>query len=417
MGAVTTEPATPEPGRIGINAQLHIGTRVAQWRVHRGLTQEELGGLTGYSQSYVSKIETGEKTLDQRKAQVRFATALQISTNQLLGIESSDPIDPARTSVQVHLPALRSTLIGLSVGERTRPARDMSQLLLDVAHLTQLRNGANYSHLVPELPGLLSDLAGHRLEVAGPALIETLFAARYALRVVGQPDLAWQAAQLGMEVAREHGDPAWIGLAAYSRVQVLPPEQAELGAKLAAAAAEQLQHDASRSGQEMYGCLHLLAGYQQAIAGNGGLCTDHMSEAAQMAAVLGEPQRSGNLTAGFNGNWFGPTQTLIWRLSAAAELGDTSAAMAAARATDLNAMPVPNRHVYYWTDLARAHALAGEDIEALTALAHAERSAPQHFRLNPIAPSLVTAIIRRAQRRAVTRDMTALARKLGIHPI
>jgi hypothetical protein len=75
---------------------------------------------------------------------------------------------------------------------------------------------------------------------------------------------------------------------------------------------------------------------------------------------------------------------------------------------------VPNRWVYYHLDMARALAAGNKDIEAMHALAKAERAAPQHFRFSSISRDLVGTLVHRAKRRAVQGEMTHLARKLGI---
>lgn len=80
-------------------------------------------------------------------------------------------------------------------------------------------------------------------------------------------------------------------------------------------------------------------------------------------------------------------------------------------------MPVPNRHVYLWTDLARALVAGEKDREAVHALAKAERSAPQHFRFSPITKDLLATMVSRAKQRAVAGELTTLARKLGLDPL
>src|SRR5262249_33212500 len=112
------------------------------------------------------------------------------------------------------------------------------------------------------------------------------------------------------------------------------------------------------------------------------------------------------------------TNVELWRMAVAAELVDTAAALNVAKHIDLDALPVPNRHVYFYIDLARALAVDGKrDWEAMHALADAERAAPQHFRFHPVAHNLVTSLISRAKRRAIGQEMEALARRLGIEPI
>lgn len=393
-----------------------IGQRIRYWRRRRGgMSQQLLADLAGLSQGYVSQIESGQRPLDRKSTQVAFATALNITVAQLFG-HPDDTADPVRVAALRHIPAIRSTLVELSAREPRPPRREPDQLRTAVRELTALRNASDYGAIVPALPGLLSDLAGHGSRL-GPELVETLFCARFTLKSMGLPDLAREAAELGVRAAEEYDDAAWIGQARYSWVQAFPPENAALGRRITARAAEELQAASGRDGQEVYGCLHLLSAFQSAIALRADDARTHLAEAADIARSLGEPEPYGPLSAGINANWFGPTQVDYWRVAVAAELGDPGAALAVSKTIDLDAVPLPNRHVYFHTDMARALAAGGKDREAMFALSRAEQSAPQHFRFNPVVRNLVTTLIERAKRRAVGREMAALARKLGIHPI
>lgn len=57
----------------------------------------------------------------------------------------------------------------------------------------------------------------------------------------------------------------------------------------------------------MYGHLHLMSAMSAAVATRADQAWAHLAEAEALAAHLGQPQRIGALAAGFNGNWFGPT--------------------------------------------------------------------------------------------------------------
>jgi hypothetical protein len=315
-----------------------------------------------------------------------------------------------------HVPSIRSTLVELSAKERRSPRRDHEQLRAAVGQITELRNAADYAAIAPLLPGLLTDLAGHGAAL-GAEMVEALFCARYTLKTMGHNDLAREAAELGVRAGEEYADPAWQGQAMYSWVQSFPPENADLGRRVSVRAADDLQSATGRGAREVYGCLHILSAFEAAVGLRAADADAHLSEAEDVAHSLGEPDAYATLSAGFNGNWFGPTQVDYWRVAVAAELGDAAGAIAVSERIDLQAVPIPNRWVYYWTDLARALAAGGKDREAMHALANAERSAPQHFRFNPIVRTLITTMIQRAKRRAVAGEMAALARKLGLNPI
>jgi transcriptional regulator with XRE-family HTH domain len=392
-----------------------IGERIRAWRRCRGgMRQKTLADLAGLSQPYISQIESGQVPLDRKSTQAKIAAALNISVSQLLGVPGQD--DPLRARAVAHVPAIRSVLVEMAAGERRPPTRDRDDLVDAVREITDLRNAADYAAVAPLLPDLLTDLYSRNGEMAAQT-VETLFCARYALKTMGYPDLALTAAQIGVRVAEEYEDPAWRGQAIYSLVQAFPVESADLGTRTIGRAADEIQGQPERGAQEVYGCLHILAGFESAVALRSDDAAAHLNEAADVARSLGEPERTGNVSAGFNGNWFGPTQVEYWRVAVAAELGDDAEAVRVSERIDLDAVPVPNRWVYYWTDLARALAAGDKDREAMHALARAERSAPQHFRFNPVIADLVATLIQRAKRRAIGEEMQSLAHKLGIDTI
>lgn len=379
------------------------------------MSQQVLADLAGVTQSYVSQIEAGRRPLERRSTQVAIATALDISVAQLLG-SPADRIDPLLDRARANVPAVRRVLIELSVGERRTPTRDVDTLRAAAQQATRLRSAADHAALLPLLPDLLADISAHGPAMT-PQLVEVVDAAVYALKAVQYPDLARAMVEVTLDQVREFDRPEWSGQAVYTWVQSFPPESSALGAQLTARAADELQGVGARDAHQVYGHLHLMSAMTAAVSMRADDAMAHLAEAQAVADVLGEPEPIGPLAAGFNGNWFGPTNVGLWRVAVAAELGDLGFALAASRTVDLHALPVPNRWVYFHTDLARALAAAGRDREALTALAQAERAAPQHFRFNPSVRDLVATLLTRAKRRAVAGDLTALARTLGLDPL
>jgi transcriptional regulator with XRE-family HTH domain len=377
------------------------------------MTQKALAELAGLSQSYLSQIETGERALDRRHTQVAIAGALNITVAQLLGIsvDEAAELDPIRAKAALHVPSLRAVLVGLSAGYREAPTRGRDLLRGEVAQATALRLAADYATLAALLPGLIRDLDGHGNDL-GPELVEALFVARATLKAIGYHDLAREAASISVRAAEAHGDPAWRGQAIYSWVVSFPPEQAGLGVDILRRTADGLQGVTSPGAQETYGQVQLMSALQAATVGQRELAWDHIREAGEAAAHFSRDPALGPI--GFNGQLFGQANVDVWRVAIAAELGDTSAAVAVQKRIDLSAIPAPNRLVYYWTDLARALAAGKADVAAMSALVRAEDTAPQHFRANPIVRDLYSTVVTRAQRNAITPDMRRLGRSLGL---
>ncbi len=393
-----------------------VGSRMRAWRRRRGgMSQQVLADLAGVTQGYVSQIEARKRPLERRSTQVAIAKALNISVAQLIGLPS-DRSDPLLDRALAQVPAIREVVVEMSAGERRVPGRDQQELSSAVAAATQLRNAADHAELLPRLAGLLVDIAGHG-PVMAPQLIEVVDAGVYALKAVGHGDLARSLVEVAMPVAQEHGAAEWIGQAHYTWVQTFPVESAALGMRVATRAAADLQGSSGRGALQVYGHLRLMSAMSAAVTMRPDDAREHLVEAERLAVHLGEPEPTAPFTAGFNGNWFGPTNVAFWRVAVAAELGDLADALRVRDRIDLAAMPVPNRWVYFWTDLARALAGEGRDREALYALGRAERAAPQHFRFNPAVRDLVHTLLTRAKRRAVGGDLTALARTLGLDPL
>ena len=393
-----------------------VGSRIRAWRRRRdGMSQKLLADLAGVTQSYISVIESGNRPLDRRSTQIAIANALNISVAQLMGF-SADRTDPLLDRALKHVPAVRQVLVELSTGERRAPVRGRDELVAAAGEAMQARSTADHASLMPTLPDLLLDLAGSGVAMT-PDLVGVVDAGVYALKAVGYPDLARSLIEVVLPTVQEFDSPQWTGQSRYIWVQSFPPESSALGAKMAMKAADELQGSPDPEAQQVYGHLHLMSALTAAVSLRQDDARAHLREAEDLAQALGEPQRIGPIAAGFNGNWFGPTNVGCWRMAVAAELGDLSEALAVSDRIDLGAMPVPSRWVYYWTDLARALASAGRDREALHALGKAERAAPQHFRFNPAARELIHSLMTRAKHRAVGAELSGLARTLGLDPL
>ena len=390
-----------------------VGERIRAWRRRRGgMTQQVLAGLAGLSQAYISDIESGRRPLDKKATQISIANALNVSVTQLLG-NATTPEDPSLNRALAYVEPIRAAIIELGVGERRPASRDADTLRTVVRALLEHRNASDYAAAAALLPELLPDVAAHGNDMAAE-LLDVLGATRTVLKRLGFIDLARDAAQIGVRIAEEYSDPAWLGAARFSLVHSFPIESAALGARITSRTADEIQAETAREAREVYGHLHLSAALGEATARNIGAAHDHLDEAEDVARALGEPEPTGPLSAGMNANWFGPTQVQLWRLAVATEVGDAVAALDIARRVDLQAIPVPVRHVYYHADIARTLAAEQRDQEAMHALARAERAAPQHFRANPVVRNLVETLITRAKRRAVAGEMIQLAHKLGI---
>ncbi|WDZ83245.1 helix-turn-helix domain-containing protein [Micromonospora cathayae] len=386
-----------------------IGARIRYWRLRRnGMTQAVLAGLAGVSQSYVSQVESGRKTIDRRSTLVAIAAALQVTVADLLG-QGAEPGDPARDNAAEAVPAIWSALIEIEDGERRPSTRAPADLAAGITRSDQLRTDSHYPAMARLLPGLLVEAAA----VGGTTLARVAYQASTCLRHLGYRHLALNAARIAVAAAEDAEDAAWLGASRFAYTQSLPIESASLAARAADRSVAALQADAGDERvRQMLGQLHLSAALTSTVSGRPDLGRDHLAEAAREAATLGDPQDG----AGFNGCGFGPTNVKLWEMSIAAELGDSGRVIEVSRTVRPRALVASIRHQSYWLDLGRALADSGQrDAEALAAFVQAERAAPAPFALNPLARDAIVAMVRRAKRRAVPDELRALAGRMSIN--
>lgn len=386
-----------------------IGARIRYWRLRRGgMSQAVLAGLAGVSQSFISQVESGRKTLERRSTLVAVAKALQVTVADLLG-QPGDPTDPLKAEASGAVPGIWAALIELEEGERPTPTRTSPELATAISHIADLRAQSNYPAMAPLLPSLLLDAAAH----SPLALAQVGYDASVWLRNLGYRHLSLPAARVALSAAQEAGDPAWIGAVRFTYTLALPIESAGIASRTSERTVADLQaHAAKPDARQMLGQLHLSASLSCAVDGRVDDAQAHLAAAAREADSLGDPQDG----AGFNLLCFGPTNVGLWEMSVAAELGEHGRVIEISRRIRPDGLRVANRHQAYWLSLGRALARSGKDDRAaLTAFMHAERAAPVPFALNPMVHDIIAAMVRRARRRSVSEELRIMARRVGIH--
>jgi transcriptional regulator with XRE-family HTH domain len=373
------------------------------------MTQTALAGLAGVSQSFISKVEAGEKSIDRRSTLVNVAAALQVSVPDLLG-QPGDPTDPLKAGVAAAVPAIRAALIEIEEGERRASVRGPDQLAADIDHLIQLRSRSDYAAIAPPLPSLLPDAAA-----TGPLqLAQVAYQASAMLRRFGYADLALTAAKIAVSAAACADEPAWRGAARFAHVLALPVEVAATAGRVADRTLAELQRDASDERvRQVLGQLHLAAALTAAVAGREGCARDHLRAADGEARTLGDPADG----YGFNRMAFGPTNVGLWEMAVTAEFGDYGRVIDLSQRINPAPLRHTDRHQAYWLEQGRAYAHSGSgksDSQALAAFMRAESLAPVSFAVNPLTHDALVAMVYRARRRAVPDDLRILARRVGV---
>lgn len=396
-----------------------IGRRVREIRMWRRMSLKAVADLAGISESYLSRIERGERGVHRRSLLEAIATALRVAPSELA--EQAFPpaaADAATGEAQAAVIALEAALSDLELGTPGNVnARPWPAVAADLEHLnTRLRPATDYAAQGLVLPGLLGEL--HTLYVTDPehrvdvlrALMDCYHATGVLLKNLGIRGLPTLAAFHARRVAEELEDPAWLGLADWLRAFTLNGTGRPRMLELSVQGADALQsHLDDPRALQMYGALHLNAALASAVMRHGNDAAAHLTEAGTIADRVDAGGR------GFGDLYFGPDNVGIWRLAIAVELGEPGRARELARQVNPAAVPSAARQAMFWADLGRGMAQdrATRD-DAVGALLRAEKIAPQRIRTNPFVRETVGDLMRRARREAVGRELRGMAYRMGL---
>ncbi|GAB3465094.1 helix-turn-helix domain-containing protein [Actinophytocola sediminis] len=388
----------------------HIGRRIREIRVWRGMSVTATASLAGMAQSYLSMIERGHRLVTKRSVLESIAAALRVPVSELDTLSDEDPVSRAAS-----LAAVEAVLTEWWPGEipDDYPARPWKQVEADLDRLvTDLRPRSDYGGQSEMLPGLLHDLliyAGtdaHRSAALVGQICAYHTAGNVATRL-GARHLGLIAADRMQASAEVLGDPAWLGVAGWSRAQWLSSASRSRQYRLAVVAA-----DMPDARLESRGMGHLTAALAAAAQGDGATAEDHLAEASVVADELGLAHSSwGSMTMNF-----GRANVGTWRLAIGVELGKAGRAAEQAREVEWRALPM-SRQAAYWADFGRALAQDRRTRDdAVRALLTAEQIAPQQVHTSPLAREAITGLMASARRDAVSADLRRLALRAGIAP-
>jgi tetratricopeptide (TPR) repeat protein len=216
-------------------------------------------------------------------------------------------------------------------------------------------------------------------------------AAASVLTKVGQPDIAWIAAERGFNAAERSASPAVrasllrsVAFALHSTGRFEPAMD------LVESGAGYLQDEIAGddAALSVYGTLLLVGSMAAARFGDGSRTAGYLQEAGSAAQRLGRDS---------NHLWtaFGPTNVAIHRVNTAMELGDVQTALDSGPSLNTHAVPA-ERQVRYLLDIARAYSLTGNRDDALGTTLAAERIAPEQVRQHYLSRTIVMTLIRSA---------------------
>ncbi|MEH0971534.1 helix-turn-helix domain-containing protein [Micromonospora sp. CPCC 205546] len=389
------------PGRRE-RRELPIGRRVAQLRVRRGMSQQVFADRIGKSKSWVDKVERGVRNLDRLSVIETVAGVLGVATGALVGRNAHQA---TATEVAAAVERIREALARYDTPATSTSLADLDR---QVAYAHTAYHHAQYPQVLRILPDLLANARQIAAGVPAPTpdlLVRVYRLAAQVLVKLGEPDLAWLAADRAMTTAS--GDPRRTAVAVVGLAQALRAlQRGRLAMAVTMTAVEQLGPAQSPDDPPE----------QAALTGT------LLIEAALAAATYGDATTASSLTDraaclasdhGHDGG-FGPVVVDLARALIATCLGDNDLAIAThLRATHTDAwhrLPAEHR-AGHLIDITRAQLALGDHHGAGRALLTADHIAPAETRLRPAARAALTAVLRAGPTPA---DVTRLAATIGL---
>jgi transcriptional regulator with XRE-family HTH domain len=394
------------------------GQRIARARRRRGLSQAVLAGLVGRSESWLSQVERGKRGVDSHSVLVRLAEVLRVDIEELTGPGDQDN---GRRSYPA-APLIEQAMMGYGAPDPVDGDEGPQKVSLDflraqASSAYQAYQATRYDAAGRILPGLIRDVetavrvAGSASPAACAVRARIYDTAAALLSRVGEPFLAWAAADRAMSAAEQSGNPLLAAASAWRMSYMITgrkhPQEALDLAMTAAAALERKTRAPSPERLSVYGALHLAAATAAAAS------FDRATTQSLLGTARGIADRTGE--ANHLGTAFGPVNVAIHAISAWLKLGDPRVATEIGEALDLGAMPagLVGRRTQVSLDLARAYAMTRKDAAAVNLLLAAERLSPQLVRYDLATRDVLTGLLRR-EHRPSTPELLPLAQRAGV---
>jgi len=376
--------------------QQALGRKIAAERRRRGLSQPELARMIDRSVAWVSQVERGVRKVDRMSVLETLATALDVPLAELA---AEAPVVAAVTGEPPGAAELRLVLSGAHVlramlGGGRAPA--VRTLRARAGKAWELTHAGRYTELTGLLHRLVPDLEtaarsaaeDHRAE-AFELLATTYQACSAALAKLGEPDVAWIAADRAMSAAERAVDPLLVAAGAYRLVFVFIAArhygQAEETVRTAADALRPMAEEGNPQAMSLWGGLTLQRAVIAARVNDADTAYAQLEQAGRIAGELGEGRNDYNTE-------FGPANVGLYEIAIAVELGDAGRALRVAAAVDTTGLSA-ERRARMLIDVARAHAQRRQVGQAVAALREAEEITPEQVRSHELVRQLVSDLL------------------------
>lgn len=391
------------------------GRKIAAARKRRGLSQRELGAILDRSETWVSQVERGVRTIDRMSVIERVADVLDIPASELAaGSPVAAPPAPEDHHVASDLALALVSSISLQATVDSTEA-DGSELAAEALKAWEYAHSSSYEQLgklllelLPQMETAARAAAGEESRKAYGALAKAYYAAAAVLAKMGQTAAAWVAVERGIAAAERSGDPLLMAEGAFRLTLVFQGARwldlARRSAESAVAALEQLD-SSSLAAMSVGGALRLQLAVIAARSDDAEEAYRQLDEARGLADAIGGDRNDYDTE-------FGPTNVTLHEVAVAVELGDAGRALRVARGLQDVALS-PERRARLRIDLARAHAQRRNPDEAARVLLEADTIAPQQIRSHPLVRSVVHDLLQMAP--TASEELSTLVDRIGLN--
>jgi transcriptional regulator with XRE-family HTH domain len=399
-----------------------LGERIAYYRRRRGLSQVKLAGLLGRSESWLSQVERGVRSIDRISVLTEVAAALNVPVTEL----TPDPLVQEQAGEHPTVQAVRLALSGQDAlaaifKEQRRVLRerpDLAEMRARAEQAWELAHAARYAELGELLPALIADLetAARRRNstdrrTAFLLLAEVYQATAAAMSKLRDLETAWVAADRSITAAERGEDPLLAAAGAFRIAHALLGSgrfpEALRTALTAAATLEPQVADGSPALVALWGALNQVAAVIATRAGEEETARTCLRKAEEAAERLPSERNDFHTE-------FGQANVALHAVSMAVELGDAGDALRRASAIDVSMLST-ERRARLLLDVARAYAQRRKAVETVRTLEEAEALTPEQVRSHPMVREMVRDLLR-GERRTVNPALRALAQRVGVLP-
>jgi transcriptional regulator with XRE-family HTH domain len=398
-----------------------LGERIAYYRRRRGLSQVKLAGLLGRSESWLSQVERGVRSIDRISVLIEVAGALNVPVSELapdpLLLEAQGEEHPAVRAIRMALTGHAALPILLDGRDAATPS-DLSDLEARAEQAWDLAHASRYADLGELLPPLIAEceqaarrLSGTDRKTAFELTAETYQATAAAMAKLRETDLAWIAGDRSVTAAERAGA-VLLAVAGEFRIAhaFLSGNRAEQGLRTALTTAAALECGLQGAPTEhvaLWGAMNLVGAVLAIRANAEDVARECMRKAEDAAQRIGEDRNDFHTE-------FGPTNVALHAVGVSVELGDAGEALRRAATIDASALS-PERRARFLIDVARAYGQRRKMAEAVRTLQEAESLTPEQVRNHALVREMVRDLLR-GERRSVNPELRALARRVGVLP-